>query len=262
MSGPSRRRVGSIDLTDVDILSRNFGRDFLPYPLMFTRPTRFPTADAYAEYAATVADRLAEGDLQKFEKWAASYAYADIRVECHVQFIPADTPSIRVVANRLGDNGFLAQQRGGDDVDVDTIDVDELSAYQLSAAIADLVAFTKPGRRARIVVPEYVRQAVAVPEPRDFSVHDTVVDTGVETVARSDIAAYGTVQSHWRPLRRWGFDAGKNAAVFLRVRGDGDYLYEDADLTAARPMDRRALAERIDRLIAEDVAVLRRVRRG
>jgi hypothetical protein len=258
MSGPVRRRVGSIDLVDVDILSRNFGRDFLPYPLMFTRPTRFPTADAYNEYAATVPDRFADGDLEKFEKWASSYAYADLRVECHVQYIPADTPSVRLVANRLGDNGFLAQQRGDDDV----VDVDEISAYQLGAVIADTVVLAKPGRRARIAVPEYVRPAVAVPESRDFSVHDTFTDTGVETVARSDIAAYGTVQSHWRPVRRWGFDAGKNAALFVRVRDDGDYLYEDASLTAARPMDRQALAQRIDRLIAEDVAVLRRVRRG
>ena len=44
-------QIGSIDLTDLDILSKSYGRDFLPYPFMLTRPSRFSTRNEYVNYA-------------------------------------------------------------------------------------------------------------------------------------------------------------------------------------------------------------------
>ena len=72
---------------------------------------------------------------------------------------------------------------------------------------------------------------------------------------RADVTAFATVQSHWRPTRRWGFDRRKNAAVWVRIKDDGEYLFA-ADFREARPMSRPVLAERIDKLIAADVKVL------
>ena len=81
------------------------------------------------------------------------------------------------------------------------------------------------------------------------------VSTATE-VARADVTAFATVQSHWRPTRRWGFDRRKSAAVWVRIKDDGEYLFA-ADFREARPMSRPVLAERIDKLIAADVKVLR-----
>ena len=83
-------QIGSIDLTDLDIISRSSGRDFLPYPFMFTSPSQFSTHNEYVNYARSLPDRFNHGDLRIFQRCAASYAHADIRVECHVQYIPAE----------------------------------------------------------------------------------------------------------------------------------------------------------------------------
>src|SRR5437588_866210 len=43
---------------------------------------------------------------------------------------------------------------------------------------------------------------------------------------RAAVTAFGTVQSHWRPTRRWGVDPGSKQAIWLQVEDDGDYLYQ------------------------------------
>jgi hypothetical protein len=241
-----------MDLIDLDILSTVFGRDFLPYPFMLTRPTRFSTQQELDEYARSLPDRFTNGDLRIFQRSCAAYVYSDIRVECHVQYIPPDTASIRTVACRIGDEGYLAKQRADEDV----IDVYELSPYDLGPAISDTVVLTKPGRRSEIVIPEYLSRSDNAYAPQGVSVRSAVVSSTATEVRSADVTAYARVQSHWRPTRRWGFDRGKQAVVWVRTKDDGEYIYSP-DLTSARPMDRRALVERTDRLIAEDVKSLR-----
>jgi hypothetical protein len=247
--------VGSIALADLDILSRSAGRDFLPYPFMRTLPSKFSSENEYVEYATSVPDRFNYGDLQTFRRWAVSYVYSEIRVECHVQYIPADTPSVRVVANRVGELGYLARQR--QDPNEDIIDVYEVSPYDLGRVIAQSAGLTTPGSQPEIVIPEYVAPADNSGAAEDFSVLDTI-DTFAH-VRRADVTAFGTVQSHWRPTRRWGLDMGKKAAVWVRIKEDGEYIYTP-DFLRAKPLTEAVLAERIDKLIAEDVAALRNFR--
>jgi hypothetical protein len=248
------RQIGSIDLTDLDIISRTSGRDFLPYPFMLTRPSGFSSHDEYVAYATSVPDRFNYGDLRIFRRWAASYVYAEIRVECHVQYIPADTPSVRVVGNRVRDLGYLARQRPDEDV----IDVYEASPYDLGRAIAESAGLTKPGSRAEIVIPEYGIPADNPDAAEDFSILESPTTPTAE-VRRADVTAFGTVQSHWRPTRRWGLDRRKNAAVWVRIKDDGEYIYTP-DFRRAKPLTVAILAERIDKLIAEDVAALKNFR--
>jgi hypothetical protein len=257
VSGVDLRQVGSIDLTDLDIISTFYGRDFLPYPFMLTRPSRFSTQREFDEYARSVPDRFNNGDLRVFGRCWESYAHADIRVECHVQYIPADTASIRAVAYRVGDLGYLAKQRAEEDV----IDVYELSPYDLGPAIADSVVLTKPGSRSEIVIPEYAPPSDNAYAAEDFSVRSTIPTTTTTEIRRAKVTAFARVQSHWQPTRCWGFDSGKNAVMWVRIKDDGEYIYE-TDFSLARPMDRRTLAERTDRLIAEDVKALRDFRNG
>ncbi|MGV0744133.1 hypothetical protein [Mycolicibacterium sp. XJ870] len=251
----SLQPVGSIGLTDVDILSKSYGRDFLPYPFMSTQPSRFASRDEYVEYAISVPDRFNYGDLQVFRRWAASYAYADIRVECHVQYIPSSRPSVRIVANRVGEIGYLARQRPEDDA----IDVYEVSPYDLGAAVAQCAELTRPGRHHTVVIPEYGLPAEELPDDEPFTIQHMVEVTTAEAICRAQVTTFGTVQSHWRPTRRWGFDRGKAAAVWVGIKDDGDYLYPE-DSHQAQPMTRRHLADRIDELIAADVSVLREFR--
>lgn len=255
MTAVDLRPVGSIDLIDLDSISTFYGRDFLPYPFMLTRPPGFSTQRELDEYARSVPDRFSNGDLRIFYRCCESYVAADIRVECNVQYIPADTPSIRVVAHRAGELGFLAKQRPDEDI----IDVYELSPYDLGPAIADSVVLTKPGSRSEIVVPEYLSRSDNANAPQDFSVRSVLPSSTATEVRSADVTAYSRVQSHWRQTRRWGFDRGKKAIVWARIKDDGEYIFSP-DFTSARPMDRRTLAERTDRLIAEDVKSLREFR--
>lgn len=250
------RIVGSISLLDLDIINKSYGRDFLPFPFMFTQPSRFTRRDAYVQYERSVPERFNNGDLAPFQPCFEAYVSGDIRVECHVQYIPAETPSIRVLATRLDQKGFLAKQRPGEDV----IDIYELSPYLLGPAVADSAALQKPGRRRAIAIPEYARASHHGPTPDDVIIHHTIHSaSNAIQVPRAEVTAFGTVQTHWRATRRWGIDPGKKYAVWVRTKDDGEYLYKP-DLSEVIPVTRPMLAERIDRLISEDIKALRQFR--
>jgi hypothetical protein len=249
--------VGTLDLRDLTVIGEFQGRDFLPYPFMFTQPSRFATRDDALAYASTVPDRFNYGDLSDFKKCVDAYNSADIWVECHVQFIPADTPSVRVLAYRAGELGFFAAQQP----EADLIDIYTVSPYDLGEAICDVVSLTQPGCHQKIVIPEYVRRAAAEFDSGDFMVRHRPVSRAEVTIPASAVTAYATVQSHWRPKRKWGRDRGKEAVVWVRVDDDGEYIYEP-DSSHARPMTKSILHERIDQLIADDVVILREAYRG
>lgn len=256
MNGTLISQVGTLDLVDLNAISQYFGRDFMPYPFMFTQGPRFATRDDAVAYADAVLERFNYGDLQVFVECAAAYDAADIRVECRVQYIPADTPSQRVIAYRTGHLGFFAAQRPDEDV----VDIYTVSPYDLGAAIAEAVSLTQPGVHPAIVIPEYVPRGKAEFDEDPFDVRHRSASASEITVPASEVTAYSTIQSHWRPTRKWGLDRGKRALVWVRVGDDGDYIYA-ADQTHARPMTRAFLHEQVDRLIADDVAVLREFRR-
>jgi hypothetical protein len=256
MSSVLINQVGALDLVDLNAISEFYGRDFMPYPFMFTQGPRFATRDEASSYMNTVLDRFNHGDLSSFMECAIAYDTADIRVECHVQYIPADTPSLRAVACRAGHLGFFAAQRG----DADLIDVYAVSPYDLGAAIAEAVSLTQAGMHSEIVIPEYVPRGRAEFDGGDFVLHHKLALAAEVAISASAVTAYATVQSHWRPTRRWGLDRGKRALVWVRVDDDGEYIYVPEG-SHARPMTERILREQIDRLIADDIAILREFRR-
>jgi hypothetical protein len=247
--------VGTLDLLDLQVIGSLYGRDFLPYPFMFTRPSRFAMADEASAYARAVPDRFHHGDLKVFAECVFGYADADIRVECHVQYIPADTASVRVIAYRTGQLGFLAAQQP----DTDRIDFYTVSPYDLGAAICEELWLTQPGRHSRIVVPKYAPKTRADFDTGDFAVHHTLEMPTAVTIPAGEVSAYSRVQSHRIPRRDWGFDGRKKAVLWIRVIDDGEYIYVP-DLSHAVPMTKPALNQRIDELISEDVAVLRELR--
>jgi hypothetical protein len=249
-------QVGTIDLLDLNVVSEFYGRDFLPYPFMFTQPSPFTTRDEASAYTTTVPDRFNHGDLSIFTECVFAYDAADIRVACHIQYIPADTTSLRVMAFRTGHLGFFTSQRP----DADLVDIYTISPYDLGEAICEAVTLTQPGKHPEIVVPEYVPRGRAEFDTAAYGVRHRLDASTEVTIAASEVSAYATVQSHWRPTRSWGLDRGKQALVWVRIKDDGEYIYAP-DHCHARPMTKSALHERIDQLIADDVAILREFRR-
>jgi hypothetical protein len=224
---------------------------------MFTQGPRFATADQASAYTITVPDRLKYGDLSPFQAFITAYTQADIRVECHVQYIPADTASVRIMACRLDDRGFFSTQHPDDDV----VDVYTVDPFQLGMAISEAVSFTEPGRHPRIVIPEYAPRQQAVYDTGDFEISHRMNSSTELTIPASEVCAFATVQSHMYPTRKWGVDREKYKLVWVRVEDDGDYIYAP-DNSHATPLTASRLQDRVDRLIADDIAVLRQLRRN
>lgn len=252
-------RVGRIDLRDLTAVSEFYGREFLPYPFMIRDPGRRGSREEDGAGLQSAPDRFNHGDLRTFKPWFATCMSADIRVECNVQYLGVDTPSLRLLAHRSGESGFLASQQPDDTIEVFTV-----SPYELGAATAASVLPSKPGRHPKIIVPEYVprrpRHADDVDSRVAFSIPVATLDRPAR-VPESHVSVYATIQSHWRPAREWGFDRAKDAVVWLRISDDGDYLYAP-DYSHAKPMTARGLRDAIDRLIGEDLKRLLQFRRG
>ncbi|WP_197376634.1 ESX secretion-associated protein EspG [Mycolicibacterium baixiangningiae] len=244
-----------MDLLDLQLINERYGRDSLPYPFMLTRPTRFEFVDEVAKHAAQLPDRLRSGDLSAFARCLDALPHADVTVAGHVQYIPADTPSIRVLAFRTGQAGYLLEQRA----DADVVDVYTVSPFELGAAIATAMSLEEPGRHPRIVIPEYVPIRPAVVDDGAVVVrHEVITEPGVK-VSVSQLSAYAKVQSNWRPAREWGIDARKESLIWMRMKDDGDYLGVP-DRSRGIPLTTALLSERIDGLIAADIEMLREAR--
>jgi hypothetical protein len=253
------KRVGCIDLTDLHAISLYRGREFMPYPFVVRDPKQCNLYGRRTDGVGPAPDRFNHGDLRVFRQWFTTYLSADIWVECNVQYLSADTPSQRILAHRSGGFGFMATQTAGHAVDVFT-----LPPHELGSAVAGSAALTKPGKRTKMVIPEYIPQvaglAAADGVPGRLSIPITA-SAAIPRVPDSEVTVYATVQSHWRPAREWGFDRTKDAAVWVRIKDDGDYLYEP-DYSHAKPMTARSLRDGVNRLIGEDISALKRFRNG
>jgi hypothetical protein len=261
VSGVVLHRVGEINLCDLEMIGRLQGQEGLPYPFGTTHPR-----EQHDERIPSVAERLEHGDLSAFREWAETYVAADIWVACRVHHSSADRHGRRILAYRAGEAGYLACQRSNSDI----VDVSRLSALDLGAAIAGAVGLTEPGTQPSLVIPGYVgyfgHRAATEYDDSDDEVWPVLVAAHRppqpvhSVVADENVTAITTIQSRWQPPRHWGVDWTKNVIVYLQIDGDGDYVYRP-DFSHAVPLTEHLLSERIDGLIAEDIAALRRERR-
>lgn len=256
MSGVSVKRLGSIAVLDLDVISRHHGRDFLPYPFVITQSLGPEDTFAYRTRVSDALERFEHGDLRWLQHWAGTYIRADVTVEAHVQFIPPDAPNVRVVAHRFAEFGYLATQLP----DTDEIEVYSLSQYDLGSAVAGRMQLGRPGKHPAIVIPEYRPASTESAPALDRILAPLPVVEGGVRVPRTDVRAFATVQTRLRPTRKWGLDPSRPVVLWVRIDDDGDYLYSP-DFTAANPVTRQKLTDRIDRLIADDVRLLRDARR-
>ncbi|WP_193047685.1 ESX secretion-associated protein EspG [Mycolicibacterium baixiangningiae] len=251
----SRKVIGALDLLDLQLINERYGRDPLPYPFLLTRPTRFQYADEVARYAAQLPERIRTGDLSQFSRCLDALINADITVTGHVQYIPADTPPIRLLACLAGQAGYLLEQR----TDSDAIDVSAVSPFDLGATVANAMALVEPGRHPTVLNGEYTPPRPAVVEEDTVVVRHEVRTARGVTVSAEQVSAYAKIQSNWRPAPEWGIDKNKDHLIWVRVIDDGDYLGAP-DRSRGIPITTAALAERIDGLIASDREALRESR--
>lgn len=253
MDPATLNQIGTIKVVGVDALSESHGREFMPHPLAHTRSSPFANLDEYAVYAAEVVDRVVHGDLGGFRQWFSSYVKADLRVECTVD--TAGGRRGRIVAHRSDQSGFLAAQQADDDL----VDVYTLSPYEIGAAITACSPLTAPGKRSKLTIPDFGHGPGGGTETDAVAVRAQIDPLDGLVVPRSEVTVFARVQSRWQPARDYGFDPSKKAVVWVQISDDGDYIYVPG-FTHLTPMSARTLADRIDELIAEDVAAIRQSR--
>ncbi|RUP06863.1 MAG: hypothetical protein EKK34_01935 [Mycobacterium sp.] len=254
MAQVPREWLGSIELAYLTALFVLQGHENPPYPFMSSAPD--------AASLASVSHRFSDGDLSVFRTWVKAYQDADIWLECRLLHNRDDIPDIRILAYRADQSGFFASQRPHEDV----VDVYQLSPYDLGPAVAASIGSTGPGSRGRIVIPKY-ENYFGGPSPDDEDDYEVSVMRPVRSETRgaaarvpnSDVAALATIQSRCRPARSWGVDWDSTFLVWVHINYDGDYIY-DRDFSYAEAATESKLSERIDELIARDVAVLRQLR--
>jgi hypothetical protein len=246
--------VGSVSVGDLTAISDYYGRDFIPFPFMQTLNSPL-SPEEVAMHDMSVIDRFKNGEMREVQDWAMSYVRCDIRVEAHVQFLASDKTSVRVVAHRTGSKGYFAQQ-----TEDDVVEIFSLSPYEIGEAVATSMALSKPGCHDAVMIPEYQVRQGNQDESSEVSIK-AALHTGdaIAKVSRQDLDAIASVQSHWRPVRRWGVDRRKPAVFWVRPKGDGDYVFS-SDYSLARPLSQPQLVTQINRLIAADIARLREFR--
>ncbi|MGV9801042.1 hypothetical protein ACWDTP_23640 [Mycobacterium sp. NPDC003449] len=248
MFGAHMRRVGEIDLSELAAIGRLAGQDGLPYPFAHTRG---PGAGA--------APAPAPDTDPAFRRWADTYVTADIWLTCRVHHADADVADGRILGFHDADSGYVARQRGFDDV----VEIFAVHPGDLGAATAALTGLTRPGTHPRIVVPGYIGYFGGPAGPGEPETDDEDDDRGVavltpvaprrdpdhHTVADADVAAVAIFQSRWRPARQWGVDWTEPVLVAIRIDDDGDYRYLP-DFNVAVPVDEATLSARIDAMTA------------
>lgn len=260
------KHVGSVALNDLIGMCGESG-DGVPYP--FWRTRREPYWGELEQASVPFVERV-RGELRHLREWAETYRDADIWVECRLKPFAPGISAVRLIAHRAGEAGFIAVQRP----EAEVVDVYRLSPLDLGAGVAGLAGLAQAGRRPAIRIPGFLEnftgQTAGLRRVADFDDDDGVVDVnvrdrttgpGVDTIAEfNDVSLMATVQSRCEPSAVRGVDWTLGVVVWVRIEGDGDYVYTP-DRSRAVPVTAQSLRTRIDELIAADVAVLRR-RRG
>lgn len=259
------KHVGSVALIDLIGMCDESG-DGVPFP--FWRYEREPYWGELEPASVPFVERV-RGELRHLREWVETYRDADIWVECRLKPFAPGNPAVRLIAHRAAEAGFIAVQRPG----VEVVDVYRLSPLDLGAAVAGLAGLTQPGRRPAIRIPGFLENFIGQTDELrrvddfdddrglDVNVRDRTTGPGASTIAEfDDVMLMATVQSRCEPSEVRGVNWARDVVVWVRIEGDGDYVYTP-DRSRAVPVTAQTLRTRIDDLIAADVAVLRR-RRG
>jgi hypothetical protein len=248
------RQLGTLTVLDLHIFCQEYGRGSLPYPFRFTKPTPYEYDHELNGYRAGLLQRFAAGEFDHLRRWLdVQLRQAEIRVEA--MFMTASEVTAAVSATRWQEVGFIANQDAED-----VISVYQLSAYDIGPEIGKLAQLSgKPGSNPRVAVPSLRIHSRAQPRASASIIVDEVKATDPVTVlAFDDLVAGGEIHTDYRPPTRWGPDRTKEFVGWLTA-ADGDYVVQ-APYEYATPVTRAQLIDKIDRLIAADVAELRELR--
>ena len=114
---------------------------------------------------------------------------------------------------------------------------------------------------SEILIPEYVPRGQVELDADDFVVHHKSASTSEVIIPASDVTAIRRFKAIGAQPEGGALIVVSAPCVWVRVNDDGEYIYVP-DQSHARPMAKSLLHEQIDRLIADDVAILREFRRA
>lgn len=248
------RTLGTLTVLELHVFCQEFGRGSLPYPFRFTRPSAYEYEDELNRYRTDLIERFRAGEFDHLRRWLdVQLREAEIHVESMA--MNASEVTAALSATRWQELGFIASQ----DAD-DIISVTQLSAYDLGPEIGRLAPLSgKPGSHPKVTVPSVNIQS----RSRRRSSTGSVVADEVEAVDSvvipfEELVAGAEIYSDHRPPKHWQPDRTKEFIGWLNT-ADGDYVVQ-APYEFATPVTRKQLIDKIDRLIAADVAEVRELR--
>lgn len=248
--------LGTVNVAELQAISQHMGSARLPYPFTPRTPSKYLYEHDLVAFRRDVLQRLDDGAFDHLRQWIdVQMCDADLRIEC--VFVRDTTPTLQnVCATRKRETGFIAVQDSED-----VITVSELSAYELGSALAAMANMAeKPGRHERVTIPELNIRGRPRPPARAGVILDQVsadVDTTVE-IAPDQLVAGAEIQSTFGRRNRWGRDIDKDFVGWIATT-TGDYVVQ-SPFEFAVPVTRKQLGQRIDRMIAADVARIRALR--
>lgn len=250
------KQAGTITLVDLAALSEYYGHDTSPYPLPRGDHSIFANYHEYQTYARSVPDRLLHGDLAPLREWAdVTLGNADITVACRIDNAAT---SLDIIATRAGHAGYLAYRKTSEP----NLHVVKLDPLRLGEAVTRLAKLNRPGTRFRVAM---TARAANPQEPeRETDVATEIRDQvapaaqALPLIRAEGVTGSGALQTSWKPRTEWSFDFDKPIIRWYYTDG-GDYLVTD-DKDIATPVNHAQLCDRINRSIAQDIAVIKRNR--
>lgn len=249
------RRIGTLSVLDLHIISAEYGRAFLPYPFRITRSVSFRYEHEMRSYQAQLRESIAAGEFAHLRRWLdVQLRDAEIRIES--MFMDTTEVTDAFSATRWQDLGFIARQEADD-----TISVTQLSAYELGTEIGKLARLAgAPGEYPRVVIPSLnVRPRPEMTEAPESVIFDHVATLDPPTVVTfQELLAGGEIHTDHRPAVDWRPDRTKEFLGWVSTV-HGDYIVQ-SPYEYATPVTRKQLTDRINELIAGDVAAIREQR--
>ncbi|CAM4515545.1 ESX secretion-associated protein EspG [Nocardia ninae] len=235
---------------------------YLPRPLSFT--SRTPMWNDYMEERARTRDALRGTVDPRFDEVLAAIRQPDIRIEARgwdARDWTNTKASIRLLAARRGERGFLVTQLPGETVEHSSgFTVSECEAVQLADVVVDALPDAEPGKRADIALAtqdygdemDYGYGRSVVHDSFEGSVRDRATEflaTPAPCVGRIDVIQ---VQSIFGPR-----GTTRHRLKWRDLENDGRYLIDDSNPPVAMASDRKRLIAAVNTRIAEVVRAIK-----
>ncbi|WP_406265593.1 ESX secretion-associated protein EspG [Nocardia sp. NBC_00881] len=251
--------------TDLEfvVLWERLEEDFLPHPLMFT--SRIRLHDDLAREKAQIWDRLRSTVDGSLGDALAAIARPDVRLAVqgrNGKDLDDPAGSIRILATRSGDSGYVVKQRPGETIRHSAgFTITECSAVRLADAVVAELPDIGPGKLADItLVPERSADDMDYSYGRsrvEQATFENSVGQRSQRFLESSLSVIGAIEIIQGRSRFGPRGVTRHVLQWRDVEGDGRYVIAVQNPLAAVAADRKRLTAMINTKIAEVVRVIK-----